>query len=372
MNTLLKSCFKKNSLFSFAQQNFHSSKRNSMNSVFFISKKNKNTMTVREALNSAMDEEIQRDPNVFLMGEEVAQYDGPYKISKGLLKKHGPERVIDTPISEMGFTGLGVGAAMQGLRPIIEFMTFNFSMQAIDQVINSAAKIHYMSAGNLACPIVFRGLNGAAFGVAAQHSQCFAAWYTHCPGLKVVAPWNAEDARGLLKAAIRDDNPVVFLENERLYGVSFEVSDKCLDKDFLLPIGKAEVVREGKDCSIVTFSKSVSHSLEAADALEKEGISVEVVNLRTLRPLDTKTFLNSVKKTGRCVTVEEGWPQCGIGAELIAVINETGTFDYLDAPVVRITGADVPMPYASNLETLALPSVQNIINGVKKTLYRKK
>jgi len=330
------------------------------------------SITVREALNSAMDEEIQRDPNVFLMGEEVANYDGSYKISKGLYKKHGGERVVDTPISEMGFTGLGVGAAMGGLRPIIEFMTFNFSMQAIDQIINSAAKLHYMSSGILDCPIVFRGLNGAAFGVAAQHSQCFAAWYTHCPGLKVVAPWNAEDARGLLKASIRDNNPVVFLENEPMYGQSFEVSDAVLDKDFLLPIGKAKIEREGKDCTIVAFSKPVGFALEAAKQLEAEGISVEVINLRTLRPMDTATVLSSIKKTSRCVTVEEGWPTCGIGAEICGLINDTHTFDYLDSPVVRVTGADVPMPYAVNLERLALPQVEHIVKAVKKTLYRKK
>eukprot|EP00340_Litonotus_pictus_P002971 CAMPEP_0170515416 /NCGR_PEP_ID=MMETSP0209-20121228/1852_1 /TAXON_ID=665100 ORGANISM="Litonotus pictus, Strain P1" /NCGR_SAMPLE_ID=MMETSP0209 /ASSEMBLY_ACC=CAM_ASM_000301 /LENGTH=319 /DNA_ID=CAMNT_0010799895 /DNA_START=147 /DNA_END=1106 /DNA_ORIENTATION=- len=319
-----------------------------------------------------MNEEMEKDPNVFLMGEEVALYDGAYKISKGMHQKWGDDRVIDTPISEMGFTGLGVGAAMYGLRPIIEFMTFNFSMQAIDQIINSAGKIHYMSAGGVSCPIVFRGLNGAAFGVAAQHSQCYAAWYTHCPGLKVVAPWDSTDARGLLKAAIRDDNPVIFLENEPLYGMSFEVEDKVLDKDFTLPLGKAQVVREGKDCTIVTFSKMVSWSLEAAKQLEKEGISVEVLNLRTLRPIDSPAIIDSVKKTNRCVTVEEGWPTCGIGAEIIAILNDTSAFDYLDSPVVRVTGADVPMPYAVNLEKLALPQVDHIVKAVKKTLYRKK
>jgi len=326
---------------------------------------------VREAINSAMDEEIARDKNVFLMGEEVAQYDGAYKISKGLYKKWGEKRIIDTPISELGFTGIGVGAALYGLRPIIEFMTFNFSMQAIDQIINSAAKIHYMSAGDLKCPIVFRGLNGAAFGVAAQHSQCFAAWYTHCPGLKVVAPWNSEDARGLLKASIRDDNPVVFLENEPTYGSSFEVSKEVTDKDFLIPIGKAKVEREGKHCSIITFSKMVGFSLEAAKILEKEGISVEVINLRSLRPLDSPAILNSIKKTNHCVTVEEGWPTCGIGAEIISIVNESSAFDYLDAPIERVTGADVPMPYALNLEKLALPQIDTIVKAVKRTLYRK-
>lgn len=340
-------------------------------SFYNVIAKNK-SITVREALNSAMDEELARDDRVYLMGEEVALYDGPYKISKGLHKKYGSDRIIDTPISEMGFTGIGVGSAMQGLRPIIEFMTFNFSMQAIDQIINSAGKLHYMSAGNLSCPIVFRGLNGAAYGVAAQHSQCYAAWYTHCPGLKVVAPWSAEDARGLLKASIRDDNPVVFLENEPLYGQSFEVEDKVLDKDFLLPIGKAKVEREGKDVSIITFSKMVGYSLKAAEELEKEGVSVEVVNLRTLRPMDTTTVLNSIKKTSRCVTVEEGWPTCGIGAEICALINDTSAFDYLDSPVVRVSGADVPMPYAINLEKQALPQIENIVNAVRKTVYRQK
>lgn len=342
-----------------------------VNSFFKFQLKNK-SITVREALNSAMDEELEHDPNVFIMGEEVAQYDGSYKITKGLFKKWGPSRVFDTPISEIGFTGICTGASMYGLRPICEFMTFNFSMQAIDHIINSAAKSHYMSAGQLQCPIVFRGLNGAAFGVAAQHSQCFAAWYTHCPGLKVVAPWNAEDARGLLKASIRDNNPVIFLENEPMYGQSFEVSDLVLDKNFLLPLGKAKVEREGKDCTIVAFSKMVGYSLDAAKELEKEGISVEVVNLRTLRPLDTETIIKSVKKTSRCVTVEEGWPTCGIGAEIIAVLNESSAFDYLDSPVIRVTGVDVPMPYAVNLEKLALPSKEDIINSVKKAVFRNK
>jgi pyruvate dehydrogenase E1 component beta subunit len=284
-----------------------------------------------------MEEEMRKDPNVFLMGkfksnltflfyfigEEVGQYQGAYKISKGLLEKFGPKRVWDTPISEMGFTGLGTGAAMYGLRPVIEFMTWNFSMQAIDQIINSAAKIHYMSAGDLKCPIVFRGLNGAAAGVAAQHSQDFAAWYTHCPGLKVVAPWNVEDCRGLLKAAIRDDNPVIFLENEIMYGKAFPRDEKVMSEDFVLPIGKAKVEREGKDVSIITFSRMVGDSLEVAAMLEKEGISVEVVNLRTLRPLDRPAVLKSIKKTHRCVTVEEGWPHCGIGSEICAMIMES-------------------------------------------------
>lgn len=330
------------------------------------------SITVREALNSAMREEMERDNKVFLMGEEVALYNGSYKISKGLHNEFGLDRVVDTPISEMGFTGIGVGAAFYGLRPIVEYMTFNFAMQSIDHIINSAGKIHYMSAGNLTCPIVFRGLNGAAYGVAAQHSQCYAAWYAQCPGLKVIAPWSAEDARGLLKASIRDDNPVIFLENEPTYGTSFEVSDAVLDKDFVLPIGKAKVEKEGKHCTIVTFSKMVGISLQAAKVLEAEGISVEVINLRTLRPLDTATIISSIKKTSRLVTVEEGWPTCGIGAEIISIITESSAFDYLDSPPVRITGVDVPMPYAVNLEQLAIPHEASIIKAVKKTLFRNK
>lgn len=361
--------------FKFLKKNLHKLNINS-NKSYLVSKsifKNLHTITVRDALNKAMQEEITRDEKVFLMGEEVALYQGSYKISKGIYDKFGLDRVIDTPISEMGFTGIGVGAALYGLRPIIEFMTFNFSMQAIDQIINSGGKIHYMSAGDLTCPIVFRGLNGAAFGVAAQHSQCFAAWYSHCPGLKVVAPYSAEDARGLLKSAIRDDNPVIFLENERMYGVSFDVSDEVIDKDFLLPIGEAKIEKEGKDCTIVTFSKMVEFSLEAAKELEaKEGISVEVINLRSLRPLDTATIIKSVKKTNRLVTVEEGWPRFGVGSEIISLIMESSAFDYLDSPPVRVTGADVPMPYAVNLEKLALPGIENIINAVKKTCYRNK
>jgi pyruvate dehydrogenase E1 component beta subunit len=360
------------SLANISFKNKNLNKNNFVEKQFHKINKKNISMTVRDALNSAIDEEIARDDDVFLMGEEVAKYNGAYKISKGLWDKWGDDRIIDTPISEMGFTGIGVGASMYGIRPIIEFMTFNFSMQAIDQIINSAGKLHYMSAGDLHCPIVFRGLNGAAYGVGAQHSQCFAAWYTHCPGLKVVAPWSVEDCRGLLKSSIRDDNPVVFLENEVMYGQSFEVSDSVLDKDFLIPLGKAKIEREGKDCTIVTFSKMVSTSLEAAKELEKEGISVEVINLRTLRPMDTTTILNSIKKTSRCVTVEEGWPTCGIGAEVIACVNDTSTFDYLDAPIVRVTGADIPTPYAQNLETLAFPQVDNIINGVRKTIYRNK
>jgi pyruvate dehydrogenase E1 component beta subunit len=306
------------------------------------------------------------------MGEEVAQYNGAYKVSKGLLDKHGPGRIWDTPISEMGFTGLGVGAAMYGLRPIIEFMTWNFAMQAIDQIINSAGKIHYMSAGDVKCPIVFRGINGAAAGVAAQHSQCFAAWYASCPGLKVVTPWNVEDIRGLLRASIRDDNPVVFLENEMMYAKSFEVTKEILDPEFILPIGKAKIEREGKDCTIVTFSKMVGVALEAAKTLEKDGISVEVINLRTVRPIDRDAIIKSVKKTNRLVAVEEGWPQCGITSEICAMIMESEAFDYLDAPVERITGVDIPMPYAINLEKAAIPQVENIISAVKRTIYRNK
>eukprot|EP01137_Pigoraptor_chileana_P010655 Opistho-2@60511 len=325
-------------------------------------------MTVRDALNSALEEEMRRDERVFILGEEVAQYDGAYKITRGLLDKFGPKRVIDTPITEMGFAGVAVGAAMAGLRPICEFMTFNFSMQAIDQVVNSAAKTFYMSAGQVPVPIVFRGPNGAAAGVAAQHSQCFAAWYSQIPGLKVLAPYSAEDARGLLKAGIRDGNPIVFLEHELLYGVSFPVSDEALSKDFVLPIGKAKIEREGKDVTVVSFSKAVGHCLDVATALEKEGISAEVINLRSIRPLDTETIVNSVKKTNRLVTVEGGFPQSGVGSEICARIMESEAFDFLDAPVVRVTGADVPMPYAKNLEALALPQDHNISRAIKRVL----
>ena len=327
---------------------------------------------------SAIEDEMNRDPNVFLMGEEVGQFQGAYKLTKGLYQKFGPTRIFDTPISEMGFTGIGVGASMHGVRPIIEFMTWNFALQSIDQIINSAAKIHYMSAGDIKCPIVFRGLNGAAAGVAAQHSQDFSSWYASVPGLKVVSPYSAEDCRGLLKAAVRDDNPVLILENEIMYGRSFPKEDYFMDKDFVVPIGKAKVERQGKDVSIITFSKMVGESLDSAAELEKEGISVEVVNLRTLRPLDRTTILNSVRKTHRCVTVEEGWPQSGIGSEICAIIMESkfflilaDAFDYLDAPVERVTGFDVPMPYAVNLEKMALPRKENIISAVKRTLARK-
>jgi len=300
----------------------------------------------------------------------VALYHGAYKVSKGLYDKHGADRVIDTPITEVGFAGLGVGAALSGLRPIVEFMTWNFSLQAIDHIINTAAKTHYMSSGAVKCPIVFRGPNGPPRAVAAQHSQCFGAWYSSVPGLKVITPWNCDDAKGLLKSAIRDDNPVVFLENEILYNATYPLSIEAQSKEFLIPIGKAKIEREGEHCTIVTFSRMVQVSLDAAAELEKEGISVEVINLRTLRPLDYETIVNSVKKTNRIVSVEEGWAQCGIGAEISAIMMERA-FDYLDAPVERITGADVPMPYAKNLEDNAMVQVNNIINAVHRVTYKK-
>jgi len=324
-------------------------------------------LTVREALRDAMAEEMRRDENVFLMGEEVGEYQGAYKVSQGLLDEFGARRVVDTPITEMGFAGLGVGAAFGELRPIIEFMTFNFAMQAIDQIINSAAKTLYMSGGQMGCPIVFRGPNGAAARVAAQHSQCFASWYAHCPGLKVVAPWSAADAKGLLKAAIRDPNPVIFLENEVLYGQSFDVPD---DEDWLVPIGKANIVREGTDVTITAFSIMVGKALEAADLLASEGISAEVIDLRSLRPLDIDTILTSVKKTNRFISCEEGFPFAGIGAELSAQVTEKA-FDWLDAPPLRVTGADVPMPYAANLEALALPQVDTIVQAAREVTYQK-
>jgi len=327
-------------------------------------------LTVRDALNSAIREEMQRDEKVFIMGEEVAQYQGAYKITKGLLEEFGAKRVIDTPITESGFAGIATGAAYTGLRPVLEFMTFNFSMQAIDHVINSAAKMYYMSGAQIKVPIVFRGPNGAAAGVAAQHSQCFAAWYAHVPGLKVIAPYSAEDARGLLKAAIRDDNPVVFLENEILYGMSFDIGPEVLDKDFTVPIGECKVEKEGSDVTLVSYSRGVHTCLEAAKELEAKGVSAEVINIRTIRPLDRLTIINSVKKTNRLVTVEEGWPACGIGAELGAAIYESDAFNYLDAPVERVTGADIPMPYAANLEVYAIPQVHNVVNAVQKVCFR--
>jgi len=324
------------------------------------------TQTVREALRDAMAEEMRRDDAVFLMGEEVGEYQGAYKVSQGLLEEFGARRVIDTPITEHGFAGLGVGAAMAGLRPIVEFMTFNFAMQAIDHLINSAAKTRYMSGGQMGCPIVFRGPNGAASRVAAQHSQCYASWYAHVPGLKVVAPYGAADAKGLLKAAIRDPNPIVFLENEILYGRSFEVPEGA---DHVVPLGKAAVVREGADVTIAAFSIAVGFALEAAEKLAGEGIEAEVIDLRTLRPLDTATVVQSVRRTNRLVTVEEGWPFAGIGAELAAVAMEQ-CFDDLDAPVVRVTGEDVPLPYAANLEKLALLDAARIVKAAQAVCYR--
>ena len=316
-----------------------------------------NDMTVREALRDAMAEEMRADDRVFVMGEEVAEYQGAYKVTQGLLAEFGAKRVIDTPITEQGFAGLGVGAAFGDLRPVIEFMTFNFAMQAIDQIINSAAKTLYMSGGQMGCPIVFRGPNGAASRVAAQHSQCYASWYAHCPGLKVVSPWSAADAKGLLKAAIRDPNPVIFLENEVMYGQSFEVPD---DDDWVVPIGRANIVREGSDITITAFSIMVGRALEAADRLAEQGISAEVIDLRTIRPLDTDTIVQSVKKTSRLITCEEGFPFAGVGSEIAMQVMEKA-FDWLDAPIARVTGKDVPMPYAANLEKLALPQVDDIV-----------
>jgi pyruvate dehydrogenase E1 component beta subunit len=324
------------------------------------------TMTIREALRDAMAEEMRRDPDVFIMGEEVAEYQGAYKVTQGLLQEFGARRVIDTPITEHGFAGVGIGAAMAGLKPIVEFMTFNFAMQAMDQVINSAAKTLYMSGGQMGASIVFRGPNGAAARVAAQHSQDYSAWYSQIPGLKVIAPFSAADYKGLLKAAIRDPNPVIFLENEMLYGHSGEVPK--LD-DYVIPIGKARVVRTGAHVTIISWSNGMTYALKAADELAKEGIEAEVIDLRTLRPMDTETLVASVKKTGRAVTVEEGWQQNGVGAEIAARLMEHA-FDYLDAPVVRVSGKDVPMPYAANLEKLALPSAAEVVEAAKAVCYR--
>ena len=323
------------------------------------------TQTVREAIRDAMAEEMRRDETVYLMGEEVAEYQGAYKVSQGLLDEFGSKRVIDTPITEHGFTGIAVGSAFAGLRPIVEFMTFNFSMQAIDQIINSAAKTLYMSGGQMGAPMVFRGPNGAAARVGAQHSQDYAAWYAHIPGLKVVQPYSASDAKGLMKTAIRDDNPVIFLENEILYGKSFEVP---LLEDYTVPFGKARVWREGTDVTIVSFGIGMQYALEASNQLEAEGVSVEVIDLRSLRPIDYETIINSIKKTNRCVTVEEGFPIGSIGNHLSAVIMERA-FDYLDAPVINCTGKDVPMPYAANLEKLALTTTAEVISAVKKVIY---
>ncbi len=325
------------------------------------------TQTVRVALRDAMAEEMRRDADVFVMGEEVAEYQGAYKVTEGLLAEFGDRRVVDTPITEHGFAGLAVGAAMAGLKPIVEFMTWNFAMQAMDHLINSAAKTNYMSGGQIRCPMVFRGPNGAASRVGAQHSQCYASWYAHIPGLKVIAPYDAADAKGLLKSAIRDPNPIVFLENEITYGWQFDVPE---EEDYLVPIGKAAIRREGSDLTIIAFSIMVKHALDAADALANEGISAEVIDLRTLRPLDTETIIASVKKTGRILSVEEGWPVAGIGSEIAAIVNEHA-FDYLDAPVMRICGKDVPLPYAANLEKLALPKAEDIIEAAKELCYRR-
>jgi len=324
------------------------------------------SITVREALRDAMAEEMRTDENVFVMGEEVAEYQGAYKVTQGLLEEFGPRRVVDTPITEHGFAGLASGAAMTGLKPIVEFMTFNFAMQAIDHIINSAAKVRYMSGGQMSCPIVFRGPNGPASRVGAQHSQDYSSWYAQVPGLKVVAPYSAADAKGLLKAAIRDPNPVVFLENEILYGKSFDVPDM---DDWVLPIGKANVLRAGADVTIVSFSQGLTYALEAASKLAEEGIEAEVIDLRSLRPLDTETVIKSVMKTNRLVVVEETWPICGIGSEIAAQVQEKA-FDYLDAPIMRVSSKDVPMPYAANLEKLALPSATEVVAAVHSVTYR--
>ena len=322
--------------------------------------------TVRDALRDAMAEEMRSNDNVFLMGEEVAEYEGAYKVSQGLLDEFGDKRIIDTPITEHGFAGIAVGAAFGGLNPIVEFMTFNFALQAMDHIINSAAKTLYMSGGQMGAPMVFRGPNGAASRVGAQHSHCFAAWYAQIPGLKVVMPYSAADAKGLLKSAIRDPNPVVFLENEMLYGRTFEVPDL---KDFTVPIGKAKIWREGSDVTLVSFGIGMQYALEAAELLEADGISAEVIDLRTIRPIDYDTLINSIKKTNRCVTIEEGFPVASIGNHLSAVIMERA-FDYLDAPVINCTGKDVPMPYAANLEKLALVTTQEVIEAVKQVTYK--
>src|SRR5271165_6955124 len=323
-------------------------------------------MTVREALRDAMAEEMRRDDTVFLLGEEVGEYQGAYKVSQGLLQEFGPQRVIDTPITEQGFAGLGIGAGFAGLRPIVEFMTFNFAMQAMDQIINSASKTRYMSGGQMSCPIVFRGPNGVAARVAAQHSQCYASWYAHCPGLKVIAPFTGADHKGLLKAAIRDPNPVVFLEHELVYGESFAVPE---DPEFIVPIGKARIARPGEHVTIAAFSRMVKLALQAAGELEKAGISAEIIDLRTLRPFDIDTVVTSVKKTNRIVSVEEGWPFAGIGAEIAATVMEE-CFDWLDAPLKRVAGKDVPLPYAANLERLALAQVEDIIAAAREVAYR--
>jgi len=326
--------------------------------------------TVREAINEGIDQEMERDEAVYVMGEEVAQYQGAYKVTKGLYQKYGEKRVIDTPITEAGFTGLAIGSAFHDLKPVVEFMTWNFALQAIDQIINSAAKQFYMSGGDLACPIVFRGPNGYSAGTAAQHSQCFAAWYGSVPGMKVVTPYSSADAKGLIKAAIRDPNPVLVLEHELMYGVSFPMTDEEQSKDFVIEIGKARIEREGSDVTIITYSKEVGLALEAAEVLAGKGISCEVINLLSIRPLDRDCILDSIKKTGRCVTLEQGWPQSGIGAEIAAMIMETEVFNYLDAPMERVCGADVPMPYAVELEKAALPQLEDVVAAVERTTYR--
>jgi pyruvate dehydrogenase E1 component beta subunit len=327
-------------------------------------------MTVREAICEGIDEEMERDEKVFIIGEEVAQYQGAYKVTKGLYQKYGEKRVIDTPITEAGFTGMAVGASFHNLRPIVEFMTWNFSLQAIDQIVNGAAKQFYMSGGELAAPIVFRGPNGYSAGTAAQHSQCFAAWFGSVPGLKVVAPYSSEDAKGLLKAAVRDPNPVVILEHELMYGVSFPMSDEAQSNDFVIPIGQAKIEREGTDVTIITYSKEVGLALEAADAMAAKGVSVEVINLLSIRPLDRDAILGSIKKTGRCVTLEQGWPQHGVGAEISAMIMETDAFNYMDAPMERVCGADIPMPYAKELEEASLPQLGDVVAAIERTTYR--
>jgi pyruvate dehydrogenase E1 component beta subunit len=320
-----------------------------------------------------MSDEMRRDPSVFLMGEEVGEYQGAYKVSKGMLDEFGPDRVVDTPITEAGFTGIGVGAGLLGLRPIIEFMTWNFSMQAIDHIINSCGKAHYMSNGDLTCPIVFRGINGVSAGVAAQHSQCFGAWYAHCPGIKVISTYNTEDSLGLMRAAIRDPDPVIFLENEMMYGVEFDVPAEHLDPNFVIPIGKAKIERAGTDVTITAHAKMVGHSLQAAEILKAEhDIDCEVVNIRTLRPLDRPAIINSVKKTNRIVNVEEGWPQHGVGAEIAALLMESEAFDHLDAPMERVAGADIPMPYSVSIEQKAIPQIPDIVKAVLNTCYRNK
>jgi len=327
-------------------------------------------MTVREAICEGLDEEMERDESVYIMGEEVAQYQGAYKVTKGLFQKYGEKRVIDTPITEAGFTGLAVGSALHDLRPVVEFMTINFSMQAIDHIVNSAAKQFYMSGGDLAVPIVFRGPNGYSAGTAAQHAQCYAAWFGAIPGLKVVSPYSSEDAKGLIKAAIRDPNPVMVLEHELMYGVSFPMSEEAQSKDFVIEIGKAKIEREGSDVTIISFSKEVGKALEAAEIMATKGVSCEVINLLSIRPLDRETIFNSIKKTGRCVTLEQGFPQHGVGAEIAAMIMETDVFNYLDAPMERVTGADVPTPYALELEEQSFPQVNDVIAAIERTTFR--